>query len=84
MELTEITGLRWGGVYMLRYKGRLLKADELAHIKQVVDREAERLGVKFILFDENLELADGTPLYETPQFAAAVEAVVRRCLAQGG
>jgi hypothetical protein len=76
--------MKWGGVYVLRYKGRLLKADDLAHIKQVVDREGERLGVKFIVLDENFELADGAPLYETPQFVAAVEAIVRRCLAKGG
>jgi hypothetical protein len=52
-------------------------------LKQAVAREAERLGVKFIVLDENFELAGGAPLYETPQFAAAVEGIVCRCLAKG-
>jgi hypothetical protein len=83
MEVAEIVSLKWGGVYMLRYKG-LLSAARRADLKQAVDREAERLGVRFIVLDESFELLDGAPLYETPQFAAAVEAIARRWLATQG
>lgn len=83
MEVAEIVSLKWGGVYLLRYKGRLDSA-RLAQVSHEIRHQGERLGVQFIVFDESVELIDGAPLYETPQFATAVEAIVRRCLAEGG
>jgi hypothetical protein len=43
-----------------------------------VSRQAERLGVQFIILDESMEVVDLDQLCEAPQFAAAVERIVRR------
>jgi hypothetical protein len=83
MDIAEIKSLKWGGVYVLRCKG-LHTDDALENLRREAHRQAERLGVQFIILDDNIEVADIEQLCEAPQFAAAVERIVRRCLAEGG
>lgn len=83
MDTAEITSLKWGGVYVLGYKGKLSDSAR-ANLNHEVSRQAERLGVQFLIVDENIEVPDIEQFCESPHFAAAVERIVRRCLADGG